>query len=112
MSIRLYDSGLQPERTLLAWRRTCLALGLSTAVGIRYAAEGDPVGAVSIGIPALVVVIAAYAMTAMRYRNVTVTLTSGTPHLASGGRAITMLSLVALGVAVEALHFVVAHAGN
>ena len=110
MSIRLYDSGLQPERTLLAWRRTCLALGLSVAVGVRYAADGDPATTILIGIPALVTVIGAYAMTAVRYRAVTATLTSGTPHLASGGRAITLLSLVTLGVAVEALYFVIAHA--
>ena len=35
----VYDRGLQPERTLLAWRRTCLSFATVSLVAMRFVVE-------------------------------------------------------------------------
>lgn len=43
----MYDPGLQPERTRLAWRRTLLTLAAGALVALRYLP--DPLGVWSLG---------------------------------------------------------------
>lgn len=44
MTRALYDEGLQPERTELAWRRTALSFGVAALLGFRLLSEafGEP----------------------------------------------------------------------
>ena len=64
-----FDPGLQPERTLLAWRRTCLALAVASAVVVRFSAEViGPAAAVTLGLIGVVAAGAGYVRASVRYR--------------------------------------------
>lgn len=105
------DTGLQAERTLLAWRRTCLTLAVGLALAIRYSEILDPAVALWIGLPALALTVAAYAATSARYRTAARALVSGAPAADAGGRAVAAVSLVTLLLGVAALGFVLVGQG-
>jgi uncharacterized membrane protein YidH (DUF202 family) len=104
---RVFDAGLQPERTLLAWHRTCLVLGLGVAASIRFGAVGNPLLAILLGLPALAILVAAYALTSVRYRTATTALVNDPRAAVAGGRAITIVAMVASVIAVVAAVYVV-----
>ena len=89
-----FDAGLQPERTLLAWRRTSLALAVGAMITIRLGAPTLGFVAGIIGIVSLGFAAAAYAMSTTRYRRVHLELTAS--HTLPG--AGTQVALVAVGV--------------
>jgi len=65
---RPFDPGLQPERTLLAWQRTVLALAVAVAAGVRFAAPLVGAAAVIFGAVGLALTLAAYIGVRYRYR--------------------------------------------
>ena len=105
--MRIFESGLQPERTLLAWRRTCLVLALGVAVSIRFGAIADPLMALLAGVPGLALVGAAYALTSIRYHRATRALVNNPTAAVSEGRSVAAVTLVALLIGLAALVFVV-----
>ena len=64
----VFDPGLQTERTLLAWRRTCLAFGVASIVAMRFTVETAGVLAVFAGVVGAGLSVAAYVAAAIGYR--------------------------------------------
>ncbi|GAA1818214.1 DUF202 domain-containing protein [Agromyces neolithicus] len=101
-----FDSGLQLERTLLAWRRTCLALGLGSAVMVRFAAEALGATAVVLGLVGLGAAAAGYARAAVRYRRAHHGLT-GSGELPIDGLALALVTVTLVLIGVGAFSYVV-----
>ena len=98
----LFDPGLQPERTLLAWRRTCLAFGVASLVGMRFTLEQSGLLAVVAGVIGAGLAVLAYALAATGYRREHVALRDGgslgrdgLPMLCAAGAVLVIGSLCA-----------------
>lgn len=102
----LFDPGLQPERTRLAWRRTLLALTAVALAALRLlpAALG-PVGAV---LPALALVGVGSLWWMARRRSGRVDRALADERGLSGGGATAVVALSCGLVAVSGLLFVLA----
>lgn len=108
MSERPFDPGLQPERSALAWQRTALAIAVGSLIFGRILAT-------SIGLWALLPMVAGMAMAAMlgrqsqrRYSHHHRTLTSGNGTLADG-RLHAALALFVMGGGIFSLFMVLSH---
>jgi putative membrane protein len=99
------DPGLQPERTLLAWRRTCLGLAVASAVAIRLATTPHGRAAVILGGTALILSGAGWIIATRRYVRAHRDLTAAPSTLGHDGTmvAITAAATVLLGLAAIAL---------
>lgn len=100
-----FDVGLQPERTLLAWRRTALAfvVAVTVAISIRYPAEVGGVAAAIVGIVAVALIVIAYAGASVYYGRVHRALVAGAPASKPGGAAMALLFAAALMLAIVGL---------
>jgi uncharacterized membrane protein YidH (DUF202 family) len=108
---RVFDAGLQPERTVLAWQRTVLALGIGVLAGSRLLLP--VLGVISYVLLAvgLAAVLGMFVAVRRRYKRMHVHLTQASrlslPH---GALLPAALALVVGLSAVGALAFVVAMA--
>jgi uncharacterized membrane protein YidH (DUF202 family) len=105
-----FDSGLPAERTLLAWRRTALAVAVVSAVAIRFTAPTIGWVAVAGGAVGVALALIAYIGMAHRYRHVHRTLHQTARHPATGWPT-TTLALAALLLGFAALGYVL-HLGT
>jgi putative membrane protein len=98
---RVFDAGLQPERTGLAWRRTAVSLAVGSLVALRVLPVH--VGHVAATVPGLLGLVAAVVLGVVgeyRYRGTHRRLTGVVPGTVGGGAALllTAAGCIALGV--------------
>lgn len=101
-----FDSGLQPERTLLAWRRTCLALAVASAVAARFAVETMGSAAALLGIAGVFTAAVGYIRTSVRYRRSHEGLVRD-GQLPIDGVALALMTVTLLLVSVGAAVYVI-----
>jgi uncharacterized membrane protein YidH (DUF202 family) len=98
-----FDSGLQPERTLLAWRRTSLSLGIGSAIALRLMVSDFGAIAVIGGAAGISLAIGAYVAATLRYRRAhsslvsSGALTTGAVEMTAAALSAIVLGLLALG---------------
>ena len=106
----MLDEGLQPERTLLAWRRTAVALAVGAVVGARVLEPTLGVRALVAGLAGLVVALAVGLAGRRRFLRLARELDTGGEALSPGGVLPAATSLAVLLGAVAGGAFVVVRA--
>jgi uncharacterized membrane protein YidH (DUF202 family) len=102
-----YDSGLAAERTLLSWRRTCLAVGVAAAMVARLTAPSVGGFAILLGVTTLAFVAVSLAATQRRYAMAYLDLRrTGRHHPRSGALVAvaggaTLVAALAIGYLVQ-----------
>jgi uncharacterized membrane protein YidH (DUF202 family) len=95
----MFGSGLQPERTALAWRRTVISLLVGSVVAGRLLAGGLGWWAIVVGAGGLVVSGVVWVLAAKRGRRVARALSDDEP-LPGGGLLLVLGVFVATAAAV------------
>ena len=103
-----YDTGRQAERTLLAWRRTTLALAVGSAIGIRFTIAQLGWLAITLGAAGIVLSLTAYLATGIHYRQVHHRLHESDQYPGSGWPP-TILTASVLALAAAALAYLIRH---
>lgn len=104
---RLYDPGLQPERTELAWRRTALAIAIGSLLSLRIFPHVLPTAAGFWGlVPGAIGLAAACLLwfaARRRQLRVSAVLTEAAPGPTPGGGLLFLLSVFGTGFGIVAL---------
>jgi putative membrane protein len=105
---RIFDPGLQPERTALAWRRTGLAVAVGSIAGTRVLFPTLGAGAVVVGLLGLSLAVLLVLGSTHRVRRAEACLLrDGNLVSGPGGRLIAAVCLACTSLGVAALALVV-----
>lgn len=104
---RIFDPGLQPERTELAWRRTALAIGVASLLALRIlpATAARPEFApllLAPGILGLAFAVVFWTRADARHRRITRALLDERPGALPGAGLLLLLTVFVIGCGVVA----------
>jgi putative membrane protein len=100
----MFESGLQPERTALAWRRTVISLLLGSVVASRLLAGGIGGWALAVGASGVVLTGLIWFLAAERGRRANRAVTDG--EFLPGGGLLLLLSVVVAAAAAVGIVYV------
>jgi hypothetical protein len=101
----LFDPGLQPERTALAWRRTALSLAIGAIVSFRLLPPVLGLWSIGVGVAGLLLCAATWILAGRRAHRVQAALLTSSGPLPGGGLPL-LLTLAATGSATIGLLYV------
>ena len=99
----VFDPGLQPERTELAWRRTALTLAVGAVVSFRLLPPVLGLWSVGVGVAGLLLSAATWISAARRCRRIQHALASSGP-LPGGGLPLLLALIVTVCAALGLLY--------
>jgi uncharacterized membrane protein YidH (DUF202 family) len=98
----LFDPGLQPERTALAWRRTALTLAVGAVVSFRLLPPVLGLWAIALGVAGLLLSAATWILAGRRAHRVQNALLHSSGPLPGGGLPL-LLTLIVTSAAILGL---------
>lgn len=104
MNQQLFDPGLQPERTELAWRRTTLALTVGALVALRLLPPALGSWSISVGLAGLVLAILIWVLARRRARYTNQALRHDHGQLPGGGLLLLLATVTTAGAALGLLY--------
>jgi putative membrane protein len=102
----IFDPGMQPERTALAWRRTALAMGVGSIAALRVFPLAFGAWALIPAGIAVAIAVAVFVLAQLRYRRNHRALTgqrdADAPVVLAGGGMVAIAAVATLGFAAIA----------
>ena len=100
----LFDPGLQPERTALAWRRTALTLAVGAVVSFRLLPPVLGLWSLALGVAGLLLSAATWILAGRRARRVQDALLQSSGSLPGGGLPLLLALIVSSAAALGLLY--------
>ena len=104
MSVELFDPGLQPERTELAWRRTSLAVTVGALVALRLLPPTLGSWSISVGLVGLVMAVLIWVLAHRRVHYTNQVLRHERGQLPGAGLLLLLATVTSAGAAFGLLY--------
>lgn len=109
-SLEVYDHGGAPERTVLSWRRTALAIGVGSVLGARLLADTMGPAVFAVGLLGLAFAIAAHGGASAAYRRAARPNVAASDQVIASTTRLAGMTLSALVLAILATAYVLSGA--